>query len=221
MATVKLHPNIKAASAAIVKQAKRYGIKVTITSTVRTKAQQKLLTTSGNKYPVATPGRSQHEYGLAVDMVANPWSGGQEIIAAWWKSVGGYHDWSDAVHFAAFSPQQWAALLGQVEVGPSGFFTATPTGKEDPVAVAVGDQVQVQVSPDSTAYGPTLPAGKRLTDLEAFQQTVLGGAYIPPNATFVSVKAGSAPAFEVPGVNDGVSLVLAGQGWTRYSIPPA
>lgn len=221
MATVKLHPNVLKAKNAIVKQAKRYGIKVTVTSAVRTNAQQKKLASSSNKYPVAAPGRSQHEYGLAVDMVANPYTGGQEIIANWWQSVGGYHDWSDPVHFAAFSPQQWASILGQVEVAPSGFFMDTQPGKAEGVAKAVGDPVQVSISNDSIEYGQTSQAGKRLTDREAFQQTVLGGAYIPPNATFVSVKAGFAPAFEVPGVNDGVSLVLAEQGWTRYAVPPA
>ncbi len=40
----------------------------------------------------------------------------------------------------------------------------------------------------------------------------------PPGATWLCEKAGYAPAYEVPGINDGLHIVLASQGWTCQQI---
>jgi len=47
-------------------------------------------------YPVARPGRSQHNYGLAIDMV----SSNNSALGAYWESLGGrWGGTRDPVHF--------------------------------------------------------------------------------------------------------------------------
>lgn len=49
-------------------------------------------------YPVAQPGRSQHNYGLAIDMVSK----NNTALGNYWRSIG--RTWggqSDPVHFGA------------------------------------------------------------------------------------------------------------------------
>lgn len=81
------------------------GRRVQITSVVRTRAQQANLyaryLAGRSQYPVAPPGRSDHEYGLAWDMVVNGDSRGplQAQAGALWRSWGGRWSESDPVHF--------------------------------------------------------------------------------------------------------------------------
>jgi hypothetical protein len=70
-----------------------------VTSVRRSRTEQLRLwnTRARNRYPVAPPGRSLHEYGLAWDMV-----GPIALLRAAghvWNAVGGHWSETDAIHF--------------------------------------------------------------------------------------------------------------------------
>lgn len=76
------------------------GLRPRITSTRRTRAQQVRLYNRWldglQPYPVARPGTSRHERGLAMDLVTTD----NAALGAWWRSEGGR--WvgpKDPVHF--------------------------------------------------------------------------------------------------------------------------
>lgn len=79
-------------------------VRVTITSTRRSSAEQAALyrTASKRGLPAAPPGRSKHEYGRAVDMVFSPASFAP-VAGEVWEALGG--KWGgrfrqyDPVHF--------------------------------------------------------------------------------------------------------------------------
>lgn len=81
-------------------------VRFRITSGVRTKAEQASLfrQSATSKYPVAPPGRSKHEKGLAVDIVFEP-RNFEEVAGVLWELLGGR--WGgrfrryDGVHFEA------------------------------------------------------------------------------------------------------------------------
>jgi LAS superfamily LD-carboxypeptidase LdcB len=82
--------------------ANRAGIPARVTSGRRTHAQQRALyrrfLAGMNPYPVAPPGSSDHEIGLAVDV----WTGSQDAntsLGALWRSWGGSWSPRDEVHF--------------------------------------------------------------------------------------------------------------------------
>lgn len=76
------------------------GYQVRFTSAVRSRAEQEALYAArhANPYPVAVPGTSRHERGLAFDAVITPWPGDQ--VVAWLAEDLGL-TWSerDRVHF--------------------------------------------------------------------------------------------------------------------------
>ena len=89
------------------------GLRVQVTSTLRTRAQQQLLYERylrcraaggrGDCLPTAPPGQSGHEQGLAVDLVVNGDYHGpaQAALGEFWRSLG--FKWlgpSDPVHFS-------------------------------------------------------------------------------------------------------------------------
>lgn len=77
---------------------------VRITSVTRSRAEQQQLYSnwlSGrSSFPAAPPGRSKHEFGLAWDMVTEPFSA-LDTLGAWWKEIGGEWSPTDRIHFAA------------------------------------------------------------------------------------------------------------------------
>ena len=79
------------------------GLTVEVTSTRRTRAEQEGLYQAAlagrSRYPVARPGTSQHERGLALDLRAS--SGVLEALGGVWRSVGGTWGPSDPIHFGA------------------------------------------------------------------------------------------------------------------------
>jgi LAS superfamily LD-carboxypeptidase LdcB len=87
---------------ALVNLANAHGIPARITSGYRTHAQQRALyrryLAGMNPYPVAPPGTSDHEIGLAVDIYTDK---PQElaILGRQWQSWGGVWSSRDAVHF--------------------------------------------------------------------------------------------------------------------------
>jgi len=83
---------------------------VRVTSVRRSRARQQQLynlrLAGSHPYPVAPPGRSMHEYGLAWDMVTEPYSA-LYTLGGWWQEVGGSWNRSDPIHFSIGIPIPW------------------------------------------------------------------------------------------------------------------
>lgn len=78
------------------------GVRYTITSVYRSTAKQQQLydrwLKGVNKYPVAKPGTSKHERGLAMDVVMPDWAYPQ--LGAIWQQMGGFWSPKDEIHFS-------------------------------------------------------------------------------------------------------------------------
>lgn len=74
---------------------------LTVTSTYRSKTEQRRLyaNRANNRFPVAPPGRSYHEYGRAFDCVGDDAT--LAAAGAVWKSWGGTWSAADRIHFQA------------------------------------------------------------------------------------------------------------------------
>jgi len=85
---------------ALLAIANHYRLRPTVTSTYRSIAEQTVLYQAHlrgeHPYPVAPPGQSMHNYGLAVDLVSenNAWLG--EV----WRNWGGSWSPRDDIHFS-------------------------------------------------------------------------------------------------------------------------
>ncbi len=95
-------PPLANAVEGLIDAAHRAGIPAQVTSGVRTRSQQARLyrryLAGLNPYPVAPPGTSDHELGLAVDI----WTGSSALNAALgraWTRAGGRWNARDEVHF--------------------------------------------------------------------------------------------------------------------------
>src|SRR6267378_4121496 len=97
-----LVPELQPYAAALVDAAGAAGLLPRITSTVRTRSEQRKLynryLAGQSGYPVMPPGFSAHEYGEAFDMVVSPMAALADVGYTW-KSWGGGWDGHDAVHF--------------------------------------------------------------------------------------------------------------------------
>lgn len=99
-----LHPALAPYFEQLVALASYYGGAPVVTSAYRSSAQQALLyrryLAGQSQFPAAPPGRSYHEFGRAIDVVARP-----EVLAwmgAVWTSWGGtWGGRSDPIHFQA------------------------------------------------------------------------------------------------------------------------
>lgn len=106
-----LHPGLRPWIEYLLRVAQYNGLRVQVTSTLRTRADQARLwqryqtcVKSGGHscLPAAPPGSSDHELGLAVDLVVNGDYRGaaQEALGRFWESLGGRWAGSvDPVHF--------------------------------------------------------------------------------------------------------------------------
>jgi LAS superfamily LD-carboxypeptidase LdcB len=95
-------PPLATAITQLVAAAARAGIPAQVTSGVRTYSQQARLyrryLAGMNPYPVAPPGTSDHELGLAVDI----WAGNDAntiAVGNAWARAGGVWSTRDIVHF--------------------------------------------------------------------------------------------------------------------------
>jgi len=83
---------------------------VRITSVTRSRGRQRALynrfLAGRAQFPAAPPGRSHHEYGLAWDMVTEPFSA-LTTLGGWWNQVGGRWSPSDRIHFSVPYPIPW------------------------------------------------------------------------------------------------------------------
>lgn len=95
-----LDPRFKPYAELLLEVARQSGLKPRVTSTFRSVREQAQLydryLRGQSNYPVAEPGLSMHNYGLAIDLTseANEWLG---MV---WKSWGGQWSPSDSVHFS-------------------------------------------------------------------------------------------------------------------------
>ena len=99
----KLDRRLQPYARALVEVARDYGLNPRITSTYRSLAEQKRLYArylqGRHPLPVAVPGKSLHNYGLAIDLVSsdNAWLG--KVWSYWGGRWGGARD---PVHFGAY-----------------------------------------------------------------------------------------------------------------------
>ena len=96
----QLHPTFRPYAEHIFAVANYYGLEPRITSAYRSISEQRRLyqrwLRGQNPYPAAAPGRSFHNYGLAIDMVTKNNAG----LGKYWQSLGGIWGGSrDPVHF--------------------------------------------------------------------------------------------------------------------------
>ncbi len=86
----------------LVDAAGRAGLQPRLTSTIRTRSEQRRLFNrflAGQAgYPVAPPGFSAHEYGEAFDLVVAPMEALADVGYTWQQWGGGWNP-ADAVHF--------------------------------------------------------------------------------------------------------------------------
>src|SRR6267378_1431027 len=110
-----LDPELASFARDLVEAAGRAGLQPRITSTIRSYSEQRRpynrLRAGQAGYPVAPPGQSAHEYGLAFDMVVSPMEALADVGATW-QSWGGGWNGSDAVHFELPGASQWARQQG-------------------------------------------------------------------------------------------------------------
>lgn len=97
-----LVPEIRDAAKELVRQCGEAGLLPRVTSTLRTRAEQTRLyrryQAGQAGFPVAPPGFSAHEYGLAFDLVVSPMDALADVGSVWISWGGGWSG-ADAVHF--------------------------------------------------------------------------------------------------------------------------
>jgi len=110
-----LVPELQPWASDLLLAAGRAGLQPRITSTIRTYSEQRRLYNrflAGQAgYPVAPPGQSAHEYGLAFDMVVSPMEALADV-GAYWVGNGGGWSGRDAVHFELPGAAEWARGQG-------------------------------------------------------------------------------------------------------------
>lgn len=96
-----LDPSFRPYVEQLLQVARNAGFQPRVTSTRRSRREQEALyarwKAGRNPYPVAVPGTSDHERGMAFDLVSLD----NAPLGALWKSWGGRWSPSDEVHFAA------------------------------------------------------------------------------------------------------------------------
>lgn len=225
---MKLNNDVKRLVSAMKKQARKLGFTVRVTSGVRSSERQRELYANRgtSPYPVAPPGRSQHEYGLAVDLVAKPYEF-QNFLVDWWLSAGGYWSADDPIHFAVFDPATWSRILAGTTAKPNAPTQPTlfPTsGKENftlPVSAAPTSQGkftitggQVEQALNLAAAGQPSVAAALLQD----PQVQLTSTQVAQLSTVVtSVPPQVPPVVTVPPLPS-VSMILPST--QSYRPPP-
>jgi LAS superfamily LD-carboxypeptidase LdcB len=100
-----LLPELRPAAIELLRVAQRAGLRPQVTSVRRSSQQQAALYArylrGESDLPAAPPGTSQHEFGMAFDLVCggNFRSPAQAQLGALWRSWGGRWEPSDPVHF--------------------------------------------------------------------------------------------------------------------------
>jgi len=126
VALLGLLPEVETRVESLLRLARAFGITVTLTSGFRSPAKQRALYAAWLRrgrtgLPVAQPGFSTHEYGLAVDLVTSPPAAVKTLAShagcfgLIWAGP------SDPVHFDVVGFKLWREWLGadRVTRGPS------------------------------------------------------------------------------------------------------
>jgi D-alanyl-D-alanine carboxypeptidase-like protein len=120
-----LDPDFRPWAESLVQAAAVAGLNPRVTSTRRSLAEQTRLyrqwLSGARPYPVARPGTSAHEYGLAFDLVVSPLAMLGEVGALWQSWGLSYGGERDPVHFEMAGASQWA----REQIAP-----AEPTSEE-------------------------------------------------------------------------------------------
>src|SRR5260370_40108576 len=115
----------------LVLAAGRAGLLPRITSTIRSNSEQRRLYNrylAGQAgYPVAPPGYSAHEYGLAFDMVVSPMEALADVGYTWQQWDGGGNG-AAAVHFELPGASEYAREQGRLLEVQSDSAGATAAG---------------------------------------------------------------------------------------------
>lgn len=162
----------------VQKAAKKYGFRVQINSGYRSSATQSELAREGSAYPAAPPGRSQHQYGLAVDLQAVPWAY-QSTLVSWMQGAGAYWGGAgDPVHFQVISPQQWHLILNPPEAPPR---PVTTTKKPQTFVPAAPAPAALTIAPSVTISADTVtgPPRQMTGEFELMNPMGLGLPYKP------------------------------------------
>jgi len=118
-----LDPELAAFARDLVDAAGHARLQPRITSTIRSHSEQRRLYNrflAGQAgYPVAPPGQSAHEYGLAFDMVVSPMEALADVGYTWRQWGGGWNP-ADAVHFELPGASDWARSQPSEEGKPIG-----------------------------------------------------------------------------------------------------
>ncbi|SRR5206468_5041772 len=97
-----LDPKIRDAARALVDAASAARLQPRVTSTLRSHSEQVRLyrryLAGAAGFPVAPPGQSAHEYGLAFDLVVSPMEALADVGYTWQTWGGGWNP-GDAIHF--------------------------------------------------------------------------------------------------------------------------
>jgi len=125
-----LGDELRDAARALVDAASVAGLQPRVTSTLRSRAEQTRLYRrylAGHAgFPVAPPGASAHEYGLAFDMVVSPMDALADVGYTWQSWGGGWNP-GDAIHFEALGATQLAKQNAQQLISEQGGFWSAQT----------------------------------------------------------------------------------------------
>lgn len=98
-----LDPELQPAAEYLIGAIREAGYPVRVTSVLRSSERQAALyaeyRAGRHPYPVAPPGRSQHEYGLAWDMVVEPYEILSYVGPVWQSWGGAWGGQGDPIHF--------------------------------------------------------------------------------------------------------------------------
>jgi D-alanyl-D-alanine dipeptidase len=100
-----LHPSFAPYARYLVDVARANGLGPVVTSAYRSYSQQAVLyrrfLAGQSSLPAAPPGRSKHQFGLAIDVDLPQNRQYLAALGRWWLSIGGGWFPSDPVHFEA------------------------------------------------------------------------------------------------------------------------
>jgi D-alanyl-D-alanine carboxypeptidase-like protein len=122
MALSGIHPALYVRMQCFSDYAQRQGLAFEVTSTYRSASKQRQLYADWEArgftgLPVAKPGCSLHQYGLAVDMVAYQPERSDELVGIAGECGLIWAGPSDPVHFGVLSAEQWRDWLGSWDSG--------------------------------------------------------------------------------------------------------